>query len=284
MFDRAPPTGWKEQRRKIRSNSISLLHSQLSYYRSKCDPTINHEGRARRVLGLITRKIKRHGCDFFGRTEPSHWLPCDKVLPGQFRVVERCYAGFQGRALHGAWANTIASYALRDVVSRNRLRQTDDCRLACPINEAARQTTQRRGNGRHIDYRPITCRQHARQEGSYRPVHGFNIEVKRKIPVFFLNIQDTAMVNETGDITKNIDRPHRCREIGDRIAICHIKIFVFIPTMPVTLSKASPSMSVAITSAPSTANSVAIAFPMPRAAAVTTTFLFSSLPDTLHLL
>jgi len=78
---------------------------------------------------LIRSEIRHKSCDFFRRRDAAHRLAGDEIRQSLFVIAGGAQPVMQGRAVHRAGADGIASNALGDEIGSNGLGQSHDGRL-----------------------------------------------------------------------------------------------------------------------------------------------------------
>ena len=101
-----------------------------------------------------------------------------------------------------------------DEIGGYRLGQADHRRLGGAIGVAIGHAADRRHRRRDIDDRAGFFLQHRRQERLDGAVHGFDVEIERKIPILVAAIEHRTVGDITGAVDQNIERAEFA---GDRL-------------------------------------------------------------------
>src|SRR5436305_7001931 len=113
----APPV--TTARRPFRS--IVFMPEAFAAWMSEHVAAIDDEVDAGGECAFVAAEIDRHGRDFLGGTEPTHFLAADEFL-ASIRASGRGAIEHR-RRLHGAGADAVAADALSYEVERNRARK-----------------------------------------------------------------------------------------------------------------------------------------------------------------
>ena len=131
------------------------------------------------------------------------------------------------RRLDGAGADAVAAHALGDEVDGDRAGQRRDRGLGRAIDVAVRRGLEHAGGGGDVDDRAAARFQHAGQERADRPVHRFDVEVERKIPILVGAIEHGAVMHEAGGIEQDVGLAGALGHRGDGCAVARVEFCDF---------------------------------------------------------
>src|SRR5580658_5573881 len=208
-------------------------------------PAVDEMRLAGNVARLVAGKKEGEQSHFLGRAEPTHRLAIDESLTNHVErfsslLRQRGNALFQRRRFDRAGTDGVAADSLLDEISGDRLGQPDHRRLGRAIGVTIWYAADRRHRRGDVDDRAVFfLLQHRRQECLDHAMHGFDVQIERKIPILIRAIEDRALVHVAGAIDQDIERAEFARNVcGERIDIvlrAHVELEGFLGLEPVKL-------------------------------------------------